>query len=411
VAHISLQGSILSRLVAARHLIDMSGRAPTSSTPSQVVSQQLLVMHDAAELVFLALSAQKGIVVKGKDGSAVREPSFMLIAEHLIEALTSDAELSKRGKIQILQDLNEARKLFKHQGLLVDSSSSAHLFSDSLSVLDDLCIDFIGRRLSEIDQTSSVADPEIAALLRSASYLMEAGQFEESLKETARALSNAIWNSKSLQNSSVGIPDSEQALLLSGRGIDPASFLLLQQLLPTLHSPNGEPKWELRAFGHPANWTFENAQFCIATAANVISKLQVIPSQPRAIDFYRRYEDVASVLDDLPEAYWSHGSFLGSGSYGKEPLELRQGDEISGRITGRMGLGVDLGQETLLSLEYADWLVIQYAATARLPPPEYDLQTYNIWIKRENVTIRYRNDRLWQAILDQQELDESREDN
>jgi hypothetical protein len=386
--------TVLNRLVAARHLIESSGPLPTSSAPALLVAQKLLIAHDAAELVFLALLSFSKAVALGKDGQIIKDPSFMQMAQALLNYANVNYHLEERSQIKVFEDLTETRKLFKHRGVLVDPISNAHLFGSAVSALDELCSSILGQPLLRIDQTSAIASNLIRASFSSAREAIDLSNFKSSLEYTSRGLAIAFWEMAVPASITAGKPSSDEALLLSGRGIDPASFLLMQRLLPVAYFHHDEPDWNLRKFGHEANWSSHIAEFCLGTAIDAVIKLQSAPEKPIATEFYEVYEDVVKIDAEKPEVYWAKGGGLYSFHFSDEQKTdvFKAGDKIFGHATGRWERNVRLTLEGEVDFEYATWISIERPRTERMEFTGESWNTHVIWLKREEVEISHQID-------------------
>ena len=230
-----LDRTVLNRLIAARHLIESSGGLQAQSLAPLVVAQRILIAHDAVELVLLALSSARDLPAKGKDGQLLKDPPFMVLARLIIKAATERFGLESRSQEKLLSDLVEARKLFKHDGLLVDASSNAHLFEDCVALANDLCACLLGEELLRIDQSAGVGIEETRRRFIDSRKKIVEGNYKASLEETGQGLAYAFAQLAVPTDLTVGKPSSEVALLLSGRGVDPSNFLRMQQLLPTIY--------------------------------------------------------------------------------------------------------------------------------------------------------------------------------
>jgi hypothetical protein len=147
---VNIQPNVLNRLIAARHLIDSSGPELTSISTPLAVAQKVLLVHDVAELALLALLPPGG---KGP-----RDQSFMDLADAVVgKAYQGDiAEVAPR--LGLLRHMNQVRVAFKHQGLLPDTASSYHLFSNVVDLLNNVCELLLGTPLLEVDHTSRSGD-------------------------------------------------------------------------------------------------------------------------------------------------------------------------------------------------------------------------------------------------------------
>jgi len=411
-----MQPNALNRLIAARHLIDSSGQELTAISTPLTVAQKLLVAHDAAELVLLARITQLGISGSDLAAKQGREPSFMAIATTVLtKAYGGESEQFGQNR-DLMDHLNRVRVAFKHQGLLPDTASSYHLFSGLIEILDNLCEVLLNRSLLAIDQTAAIHDEEIAEKFTDARALIDEGRYKEALEMTSSGLAIAFLNLELPSYVTPGEPSSEDALLLSGRGIDPASFLTMQKLLPVTFWGGEEAKWHLRKTGHRANWTKEKAEFCLRTAVSTVIRLQSAPILPKPIDFYHQFEDVVQIESENPEVYLVRGSMFEKKFERFE--KFRKGDRIAGHAFGRHGKTLNVITNSESDLEFTEYIALRDPRHELIEEPEHSIfsQSTVLWFKSSEVSVAYQiseSYEQWQRALglnlasEENEIDES----
>jgi hypothetical protein len=385
-----VQPSTLNRLIAARYLIDSSGQELTAISDPLIVCQKILTAHDAAELVLIALLSQLGLEAPEKDGNVKREPSFMAMASAVLKEAGKNHEIVDSRHNKLFEDLNRARVNFKHHGLLVDASTNFHLFADVINLLNVLCSCLINRGLLNVDHSAAISSENIRSKFSSAREAIDAGEYRLALEETARGLALAFWEMNVPSSLTVGKASSEDALLLSGRGIDTASFLSMQKLLPVCYAFEEKPEWELRKYGHDGNWSRENAKFCLQMAVTTTVRLQSAPAQPIPLDFYDIYEDVIEVLVDSPKVFLIKGIGFSTFKTERQLDVFRKGDVISGRARGHLGRDEDLEPAPEIGFEYADWVSIERPSTNKveLSTSPWDLDV--LWFQKKEVSVSHR---------------------
>lgn len=387
---VNIQPSVLNRLIAARHLIDSSGQELSTVSDPLAVAQKILIAHDATELVLLALLSQLG--VKAND------QSFMAHVRPVVSKAYENEPALIGSTSLLFESLNRLRVDFKHYGILPDSRSNYHLYSEALWVIDDLCDRLLGRPLLSIDHTAAIQLDQISSHFVNARALIDEGEYRSALEAIALGLSNAFWNLE--PSAMVGEPSSETALLLSGRGIDPASFLTMQKLLPMAQWPVAEPAWNLRKTGHEGNWTRENAEFCLRTAISTVVRLQSTPFLPRPIEFYSQFEDVVEIVTDHPLVHLAHGHYLGGSKQIEVFDRLSKADRIIGQAAGQFDIDDDSTHEPGIDLEYAIYIAVRYPRHPSLEPPAPDDHfAYQVlWFRREDVNISYQTSERYLEI-------------
>jgi hypothetical protein len=387
---VNIRPSVLNRLIAARHLIDTSGQELSALSDPLAVAQKILIAHDAAELVLLALLSQLGLKATDK--------TFMAHVQLVVGKAFENEPALIASTSHLMDDLNRLRVDFKHHGLLPDSRSSYHLYTDVVAVVDSLCDRVFGRPLVGIDHTAAIQQGEISSQFEKARLLIDQGNHRGALEAIAVGLSVAFWNLR--VSAMVGEPSSETALLLSGRGIDPASFLTMQKLLPMAQWPLGEPGWTLRKTGHEGNWTKENAEFCLRTAISTVVRLQSAPLLPRPIDFYEQFEDVVEIVADHPVVHLVHGYYL-SGPVQADVFDgLSKGDQVIGQAFGEFELGREFTQELGTNLDSAIYIAVKHPRHPSLKPPAPDdpFAYQVLWFERADVNISHQTSERYLEI-------------
>jgi hypothetical protein len=345
--------NILNRLISARHLLESNGSPLTRAVSSILLAQRILQVHDASELVLLALASHSSITAKEIDGKVRKEPSFMALTRAVLSACQSAGYASNFERLFF--DLNDSGVAFKHHGRLPDPGTTYSLPNDVESVLNGICQALLGTSLIDIDLAEAVADSDAKLYFASAKQLINRSEFKAALEHIALALTDVFWSFPGTAYFEVGAPSTEHALLLSGRGIDPASFLLMQQLLPICRWPS-DIEWETRIFGHQGNWTEANASFCLNTAIRVAIGLQDSQQPIRPLDFYDVYEDVLTVIHSASIATLKRGSGWLPQSIRSVPVELKEGDTIRCRATGHSAKNDDLFPKQEVDFENAEWI-------------------------------------------------------
>ena len=378
----------LNMLLAARSLLETSGTLLTSGSDALTVARNVLVAQDTIELVLAALCVEIGGKFK-----LTEQISFYDLVGYIVEKYSdhddADSQNAMRGA---LRNLNYARVRFKHYGDILDASTTYPLVEQALEVIDLLCIRAIGWSLRSLDAVAAVEHPAIAENLRKADKWIESGDYKESLINIARAISWAFWD-YDIQGITVGKAESEGALLLSGRGVDPAGFLAMQRFLPCFSTPYDEnAEFNIREYGHEANWTYENARFCWETALTIVLRLQHARSVPQARDFYDEFEDVITISVDSTTAQRFMGYMSGENQMPSALVECNFGQVFSGRASGFYEIKADAILEFSMPLSEANWIRLENHNLQE--GPSFIFGTDELWFSGKDVTVTYRESEL-----------------
>jgi hypothetical protein len=379
--------NILNRLISARHLLESSGPPLTRAASSILLAQRILQAHDASELVFLAFVGHFNLTAPEIDGKPRKEPSFMALTRAVLSSCRSSGYDSSSERL--FSDLNESRVAFKHNGRLPDPGTTYSLPNYVEEALNKVCHALLGSSLIEIDLAEAVADSDARAYFTSAKQSINRSEYKVALEHIALALADIFWNFPTTTYFEVGIPSTEHALLLSGRGIDPASFLLTQQLLPICRWPS-DIEWETRTFGHPGNWTEANSNFCLSTAVRIAISLQDSQESVLPLDFYNLYEDVLIVTKPECEAILMRGSAWLPGTVKSVATKLELGDKIRCRATGHWLRNSELSPKQEVDFEFAEWIAAARPICSKIPEPDNAFDSLVLWIPKSDVEISYR---------------------
>jgi hypothetical protein len=291
---------------------------------------------------------------------------------------------------RLFADLNESRVAFKHHGRLPDAQSTYHIAGDTLQTLDQICAVLIGTSLLQIDQTEAILDMNAKAHFGFAKTAITNEDYKSAMEETSAALFHIFWHIPGVSSSiTPGVVSTEDALLLSGRGVDPASFLGMQRLLPRCDWPE-ETHWETREFGHPGNWTRANADFCLSTAIDTAIRLQHGGQASEALHFYDIYEDILIIKSDGCPSYIVEGAGILPSYREKMFSGFKEGDVIGCKATGHLLRTGDLSPKDEIPFDIAEWVAGYQPRCGRLNGEIQDDGTATIWLKANDVTISYR---------------------
>lgn len=283
IFQMKIHQTVLDRLVSARSLLEHSGPRLNPQSDSRVVAIAVVLSQDAAELALKAVADQLNI-------KAAKDLAFPKLIDEIQTQLTISGPVTN-----YLKRLNDARVSFKHQGNLPDSGTWFNAVDLTVDYLNEICKLVFSIPLSEIDLVHLIRDPYVITLLQGAKTEQKNTRFKEALEEIAHALDGA---NRSIFPAGLlavpGNPDTQLALLLTGYGVDPASFIIMQQLLPTLDI-YGKITWNRNETGHAGNWNNENVSFCLETVIDLIIRLQGASPLPQPKRFYDMFRDVVTV--------------------------------------------------------------------------------------------------------------------
>jgi hypothetical protein len=374
-----VQPVILNRLISARFLLENSGPRLNRHSDARAVAHAVLISHDAAELWLTALA----------DHLKLSLPDRTEFPK-LIEQLKGQSVFSNGFPGDVFfNKLNKVRVAFKHHGVLPDSGSWFDVVDTTLGHLDDASKQVLGVALFEIDTASLIADAKVQGWIAKAREKKESGSFKEALEMLARAL----YRSNLLFPSGVeivpGNPDAQQALILSGYGVDPSAYIVLQQLLPSVNGH--EIVWNLHTTGHEMNWTEENVTFAIEAVVVLIIALQHARPRPQPLKFEDVYMDVLTIKTSSPDVRkvlpYSSSEDLVFRTKGLPLTDLAVGDKIRGNVSVCFDESGEVLDQNSWNPENAEWLRVDGAFSDK-----FDFRGFfgePLVVKRAHVDISY----------------------
>jgi hypothetical protein len=374
-----VQPVILNRLISARFLLENSGPRLNRHSDARAVAHAVLISHDAAELALTAFA----------DHLKLGLPDRTEFPK-LIEQLKAQSVFSSGFPGDVFfNKLNKVRVAFKHHGVLPDSGSWFDVVDTTLGHLDDASKLVLGTGFSEIDTANLIADTKVKRWIVKAREKKETGDFKEALEMLARALyrSNVLFPSG--VQITPGDPNAQQALVLSGYGIDPSAYIVLQQLLPSVSSE--ALVWNLHATGHEMNWTEENVAFATDALVSLVITLQHARPRPQPLKFEDVFVDVLTINTSSPDvrkiSLLSLSEEFAVRDSGVALTDFVVGDTIRGRVSVCYDESGEVLEQDSWSADGAEWLRVDGASSSK-----YDFRSLffeALVVKRAHVDISY----------------------
>lgn len=282
-------------LLLSKSMLDKIRFQVGASTDRYSLAVQILTAHDASELALSAV-AYHTRKLPGKT------QIFLMDYFEPLKSLHPEREVD--GK-EYFSQLNRVRNNLKHHGLFPDPGQWAHVGERVYSYISEWCSQYLGFPIEELDQSILLEDEEVKALYDEAKELLIKGEYKLVLEKLAHVLKQVFDNNTAVRGLAVGIAHAEDAIKLTGFGVDANDFLTLQQFLPkmVLSRDGWNLKWEQEKYGHPGNWHEEAANFCLESFLDIALKIQRTPWIPGPIHFAVLYEQRIEVLKDKTEVW------------------------------------------------------------------------------------------------------------
>jgi len=321
----NVKREVLHRLLLAKSILSPAQSVVGGQSSDHLIAKQLLNSHDAADLVLAAIADHQGnLPLKGKDSMI-----------QCLDAIATTAE--KHGGY--FKQLNEARNILKHNGVLPNAQQWASVAVDIFEKLSSLCYSTLGMNLEDLDELELLVSEDVRAHLSAAKQYRVSGELKSALEEVSKALFEAFDRHPNLWEIQVGRGNAEDALKLTTYGISASDFLRLQEFLPEFWKSPLEgfrTSWRQIKFGHPGNWRDEVVAFCIKTCLSLALSIQSAPAIPAAVEFQHRYqykvtakEDQVEVWEDLIEDHLTQVSSNYARAFREHVRYLEKGESIT----------------------------------------------------------------------------------
>lgn len=273
---LKIRDEVYNRIILAKTLLRAGTDACESKRDRMTFTKGILLLHDAAEAALGAVADHLHAPLKDK--------SALLDYYNLIQS----TDLAKRTvpyKRQMI-NLNTLRNNAKHQGILPDPVANSHLPTTISALINDLCETYLELDFSTVSLKSLIKSERVRKLVDSAEKDIEKGKIENALVDLAFAIHHVCEDFPSWlfvpkdNKSSLLLPKTrtiEHTVKLLQRGVDPYLYNIFKKLTPELamKKKTGEIiNWWAQHYGHSANWTRENAKFCLDFCVDTVLKFQ-----------------------------------------------------------------------------------------------------------------------------------------
>jgi len=378
---------VLDRLLLAKslHLFGESACRLTADRLS--FTRGLLLLHDAADAALGAIADHLHAPLKDK--------TYILNYYSLIR----DADSQHRAvpyQTQV-RNLNSIRVAIKHLGVFPDPTTSSHFPNVVGDLLEQLCNTYLDCDLGSLSLASMIESDTVKALVLEAEQAITDEDYKVAIEKLAFAMCRLAGMdsvfAQALVERKRGVEQPAQmrfspetdtidfTVKLIQHGVDPYLYRRFKTLTPAVWTGIGDTSPEFKwshDFGHPANWTLKNAQFCLEFCVDSALKFQRRPQYEIDLVHYMYvYEDIlqpvgeeASVWDRPSEPM--PGVAAAPDGERKVLRTLKKGERITGLVP-----------DPDESVE--EWLVLTEDV-------RYDDSPYNglCWVARKEVTLSQR---------------------
>ena len=334
---------VLRRVILAKDLLREAQGACGAPHDRSAFAKGVLLLHDAAE-------AALGAIADHLHAQVRREEPLLGYYDRIRETDPGHREVPYRTQVRAL---NAARIDIKHVGLFPDPRACAHFPAAVENLLESLCETYLGLPLESVSLACLIRDERIRTLVEQVDQAIERGAYEEALRLLAEAVFHAFEDKKlfigplarafarGADPHAVDFPEPfslQSTVTLLQHGVDPYRFYRFKNLAPAIGKNRTTDElvvfWD-KHYGHPGNWTKQNATFCRDVALDAILKFQGEESREYTLVYYGSlFEDVIEPAGEQA-TIWNVSAHPADVPFGPRPERmpirtLRRGEAIVG---------------------------------------------------------------------------------
>lgn len=273
---VKIRDEVYNRIILAKTLLRAGTDACENKRDRMTFTKGILLLHDAAEAALGAVADHLHAPLGGN--------CFLLEYYSLIQDNDSK-QRSVPYKTQ-MRNLNTIRKHAKHQGILPDTITNSHFPTTVSALINDLCETYLELDFSTVSLKSLIKDEKVRILIDSAEEDIKKEKIENALVDLAFAIHYVCEDFPfrlfvPKDDKSPLLPPKthtiEHTVRLLQHGVDPYLYNMFKTLTPMLameKKTGNIMHWWDQYYGHPANWTPENAKFCLDFCIDTVLKFQ-----------------------------------------------------------------------------------------------------------------------------------------
>lgn len=273
---VKIRNEVYNRIILAKTLLRAGTDACENKRDRMTFTKGILLLHDAAEAALGAVADHLQAPIGGT--------CFLLEYYSLIK--NNDSKRRSVPYKRQMINLNTLRNNAKHQGILPDPIANSHFPTTVSALINDLCETYLELDFSTVSLKSLIKNERVRKLVDSAEKDIKKGEIENALVDLAFAIHYVCEDFPSWlfvpkdNKSSLLLPKTrtiEHTVKLLQRGVDPYLYNIFKKLTPKLamKKKTGEIiHWWAQHYGHSANWTPENAKFCLDFCIDTVLKFQ-----------------------------------------------------------------------------------------------------------------------------------------
>jgi hypothetical protein len=320
----SITQEVLQRIIFAKLLLRKAEAACSIPSDQMSFAMGLLLLHDASEAALGAVAHHLHAPLSPKN--------YLLDYYDLIKK--SDPQGRDVLYYPHMRTLNTLRNNIKHEGILPDIKNNQHLPPTVAALLEYICNTYFDLDFSSVSLKSLINNEKVLEFITHAEENIRDGKIEHALMSLAFAMYH-ICEHRTVpyeKNKELIFTDPyklEFTVELLAHGVDPRLYYRFKNLTPKIakHKVTFELylRWD-KDFAHAANWTEENARFCLDFCIDTALKFQKDIDGFKLIPYHTIYEDVIEPSKGSA-TIWNRSSYPPPPHYTlfqEKPLEPRK---------------------------------------------------------------------------------------
>jgi hypothetical protein len=311
----NIRKEVFNRIIFAKNLYKDGELACNIENDQIIFAKGLLLLHDATENVLGAIADQVGVKLKDR--------TYILDYFDLIKEV--DPQKRTLPYMTQIKNLSTIRNIIKHQGILPDIKSNAHFPSTVYQLITDICQTYLGLDFSSISLKNLIRNKKVLKFINKAEKEIADGMIRESLISLAYAMYDiceysmtqaAYWTGYLFKQQKEVIytepySSSHTIDLLQNR-VDPYLYHRFKNLTPLIGENTKTNKltyyWD-KNYGHPVNWTEQNAKFCLDFCIDTALKFQREKDEGYTlIDYQFVFEDIIEPVGE-EAVFWDQSKY------------------------------------------------------------------------------------------------------
>jgi len=306
-----IREEVFNRIIFAKKLYKDGEIACNIENDQMIFAKGLLLLHDATENVLGAIADHVGAKLTKKD---------VYILEYFDIIKETDSQKKTLPYMTQIRNLNIIRNNIKHQGIFPDIKSNTYLPSTVYQLITDICQTYLGLDFSSISLKNLIRNKKVLKFINIAEKKIDNGKFKEGIFYLSFAMYYTCESISTFEYYLFGEEKikytepygSNKTIDLLQNRVDPYLYHRFKNLTPLIGKNTKTGKlsyWWDKSYGHPANWTEQNAKFCLDFCIDTALKYQREKNEGYSIiDYQYVFEDIIEPVGE-EAIFWNQSIY------------------------------------------------------------------------------------------------------